>query len=269
MPNNRMLYFKVKPAFQKIWSNLPADLPCKDCTLETLAHAMADMMAEHNDKVRSASVMVQALWHATTEDPAQNPAPKFSYNYLLRRSEAIQRDRYQRKNVNVNGNGNVNKNNTSAQADSVGLEKQNHNKEEEMTKSKKKPMVNTPIKHSVTQIDPATLKPIETFQSISAASKKTGARNIDRAILKHGKAAGFYWCEAGDEENFKPKEITTGRKSVAKSPSPSMNHSPITPGKKSPDASIILSSFSDQDLIAEMKRRGWKGNIAITMNVEL
>lgn len=143
------------------------------------------------------------------------------------------------------------------------------------------------------QIDMQTLKPIKTWRSIFEAQKELGVRNISRAIDRRGVAGGYYWCNAGEEADFKPnkasavqvvaeakkkeKKPVTKKKSVSEVNVPNITTAPpqYKPYAILPNGCVVMqeragiSTFSNDELIAEMKRRGWKGQITMTVNIEL
>lgn len=57
--------------------------------------------------------------------------------------------------------------------------------------------------HQVVQLHPDTLEVIKVWDSMREAADALGVKNFDRAIKKHFKAAGFYWCNPGEENTFK------------------------------------------------------------------
>lgn len=56
----------------------------------------------------------------------------------------------------------------------------------------------------VAQIDPKTLGVIKIWSGITTAAKELGIQNIDRAIMRHGLAGGFFWCDKNDVDGFQP-----------------------------------------------------------------
>ncbi len=151
-----------------------------------------------------------------------------------------------------------------------------------------------------TQLDPVTLKPIASFRSVAAANASIGSTGVYKAIAMHTKAGGFYWCVAGEEESFCPagqerrsqedaeprkqetaepqkQETTEPRKPEAESPQPSaashqpptenhpiMHHEPLTVSREPAPA---LPDATDAELIAEMRRRGWHGEIELKITL--
>lgn len=107
---------------------------------------------------------------------------------------------------------------------------------------------------SILQIDPETGNVINTYNSISEAERELGIKNIRRAIDRDGTAGGYCWKDAnlgnkGSSAKSSAKPESSSEKEIVNKP--------------------LLTNISDQELIAEMRRRCWKGNIDIVTRVEL
>ena len=165
-------------------------------------------------------------------------------------------------------------------------------------------------KRKVAQIDPSTLTIVRVWESMGAAEHVLGIKNISRAIDKKRLAGGFYWCDEKDAATFEPREDMRGRKSgtaeepagAATEPLPTeqkaskddedvanapeaediadaverdiddfiggFGHGAVQPGKTA--VSPTLSEFTDKELIDEVQRRGWKGDVTLKVdNVEV
>lgn len=161
----------------------------------------------------------------------------------------------------------------------------------------------TPPK-SVVQLDAETLKPIKVWKSCNAAQNGLGIKNVQRAISRCGISGGYYWCRPGDEETFKPADKRThngGRKAKTKSIDKPKYESVLAKDKKElmrkvfdgperpqPDLQTavieaqqefeeeivnhvegVLRNCTQEELIAELRRREWKGILHITQTIEL
>ena len=118
-----------------------------------------------------------------------------------------------------------------------------------------------PVK--VVQIDPSTLKVLKVWDSTSEAEKAVGTHNIKRAIERKGIAGGYHWCFFGDEATFKPVSTKIAQPKREQKREHNTESGVLFVNKPS------LADVSNEELIAEMKRRGWKGTITMTLNVEL
>ena len=111
-------------------------------------------------------------------------------------------------------------------------------------------------KRAVAQIDTTTHEVIKIWSGVNKAHMELKIQNIDRAIQRHGIAGGYYWCYEDDLPNFKPGTKKRGRKSPA--PDNAITPSPLHHLTSSP---LHLSSFTDEELFAELESRGWRGKL--------
>ncbi len=139
----------------------------------------------------------------------------------------------------------------------------------------------------VAQLDAKTLQVIKVWSSRSEAERELGACNLDRAINRKRMSAGFFWCLPEDAEGFQPnplskyapktqpKKQTNAEKQQAKV----KNNFPTTvatlvPTPKPDDATDVtndnqrgtaaheaLEVFTDDELMEELDRRGWQGEL--------
>jgi hypothetical protein len=139
----------------------------------------------------------------------------------------------------------------------------------------------------VAQLDAKTLQVIKVWSSRSEAERELGACNLDRAINRKRMSAGFFWCSPEDAEGFQPnplskyapktqpKKQTNAEKQQAKV----KNNFPTTvatlvPTPKPDDATDVtndnqrgtaaheaLEVFTDDELMEELDRRGWQGEL--------
>ena len=310
LKERQTLYIKTRNAFMQVWKKLDFSIPCKEVTLAVLREALekrGPVYAE--DKARAASVMVHVLTFAHQEQPQECPMPRFDYGALLKDAETerkvlkIERklpenvqklpkveqklpDMEQRKQTRVTP-----KKPYQGERDTLGRSKNR-------------------AKRKVAQIDPSTLEVVKVWDSMGAAEKELGIRNVTRAIDKKRIAGGFYWCDEKDAATFEPRESMRGRKSgtagkpvgTATEPLPTeqkaskddedvanapeaedianavergiedfiggFGHGAVQPGKTA--VAPTLSEFADKELIDEVQRRGWKGDVTLKVdNVEV
>lgn len=140
------------------------------------------------------------------------------------------------------------------------------------------------------QIDPQTFEVIKVWPTMKEAERELGACNIDRAARLLRKSAGFYWSDAKEASTFEKRmdAKTRGFKPVQKKKKPA--YQPIPKNEKTvaellreaPDeapepkptatpqneqqqisaaARDALEVFTDDELLAELDRRGWQGEI--------
>lgn len=243
------LYMKTRDAFRKTWLMLPTNKPCSYYTLEVLAKALTKTQMAHSFRVQAASVMIHVLIFAHNQEPDLNPLPMFSYNQILLDASDIEENKQQVQETPVQQQEVPT---DDAEDDTDPLKDVDFSDNTDDTDQNDENMKKNHDKtaQAVVQLDPETLKPVKTWQSANQAKVALNCSNIKRAITNHSKSGGFYWCFPGEEESFKP---TTSRQDSEKKP--------LTVAKQPEKAS--LADFSDEELIAEMRRRGWQGDVKI------
>ena len=260
--DNRELYNKTKDMVRKAIWTLPANKPCEYYTLEVLGRAFAVCTLAPGDKIKAASVICHVLSYAHSVDPDRNPKPDFEYTEL----------------AHYNGKKSEKKEVTPPAPSSTPAMR-----EESATESKPEPKP-APVAapepaprkttgKQVVQLDAKTLAVVKTWPSAHAVRKELGIQNVQRAIDRHGLAGGCFWCQPGDEANFhpmdgrfnngaKPKRLPPMARAAAPKPVPAAEPyvAPENPA---------LSAATDEQLLAEIRRRGWRGRVIITRAVDL
>ena len=139
----------------------------------------------------------------------------------------------------------------------------------------------------VAQLDAKTLQVIKVWSSRSDAERELGACNLDRAINRKRMSAGFFWCSPEDAEGFQPnplskyapktqpKKQTNAEKQQAKvknnfhtavatlAPTPKPDDAPnvTNDNQRGTAAHEALEVFTDDELLEELDRRGWQGEL--------
>ena len=119
----------------------------------------------------------------------------------------------------------------------------------------------------VAQLDAKTLQVIKVWPSRSEAERELGACNLDRAIIRKRLAAGFFWCSPEDAEGFSPNPKSNlspkPEPRLKPKPSPAMKNEPTTVDDNAirNAARKALEVFSDNELLDELDRRGWQGEL--------
>ena len=145
----------------------------------------------------------------------------------------------------------------------------------------------------ICQIDAETLQVIKTYDSCSEGCRAAGVKNIDRAIKRLQLAGGYYWQYPEDVATFADRLAAkrAASKPVKHKPSPSTgdahhrgqspcNSSATTHTGDSPHDSLsddapnvtndnqrgtaaheALEVFTDDELLEELDRRGWQGEL--------
>lgn len=119
----------------------------------------------------------------------------------------------------------------------------------------------------VAQLDAKTLQVIKVWPSRSEAERELGACNLDRAIIRKRMAAGFFWCSPEDADSFTPNPKSNlspkPEPRLKPKPSPAMKNEPTTVDENAVRnaARKALEVFSDDELLDELDRRGWQGEL--------
>ena len=125
---------------------------------------------------------------------------------------------------------------------------------------------------AVKRIDPTTGRTVSAYESISDAQRKTCVKNIQRAIKTGGTAGGYKWefVEGHDlNGNDNDNDNVNDNSSMIQDSGFRLQKGQEPTANSQSETQPSLSSFTDQEIIDEIKRRGWKGDISITMNIKL
>ena len=168
--------------------------------------------------------------------------------------------------------------------------------EEDMKPKEKKPRGRQP--KPVVQIDPKMLIVVKVWPSLSQAQRELSLTHIDVAVQKMRKCGGFYWSLASDVETFKERLEEKNRQAeerlrqqaenmrrrktsqAKKQADPSEpvkqaeDHGPVPNGPSEENqrrnaASDALKVFTDEELLGELERRGWHGDLSRTVIVTI
>lgn len=147
---------------------------------------------------------------------------------------------------------------------------------------------------AVVQLDPKTYEPIKTYNSAGAAGRAVGSSNILRAVKEHTMSAGYFWAFENEVKDFTPSKLSlTHRAERFKrrklTPIPAgVTNEDIEAAIEEIDAASeqlreqqeqleaerqekrhILAEYTDDELLGEIRRREWRGNVIIPVNYEL
>lgn len=317
----RVLYNRTKVSFRDTWAALDLDKPCAYYTLEVLGAAITKGRGLYQNMVKASSIMQHVLNYAHVLDAEHCPALRFSYGEIAAYAKsaakpeapAVVIDTKKEKaatksDVRVKRQAFMNRLVKKIQVEVVlraeeskalveeipevvAIEEnetqvtcdnsQNINIKTEETMKENKV---SSLAKKVVQIDPETMKPIKTWDSISLAQRECNARNIGRAIASRSAAGGYFWCFAGDEDDFstdkKARKYKPRKKNVQK-PRRERKEKVAKPanetaGTESPmnlpvviEKTFDVTELSDEELIDEIRRRGWKGDLDVVKRVSL
>jgi len=204
---NRQFYVKTRNDFRKAWLMLPTNKPCSYYTKEVLGEALAASSEAEGVKVRAASVMIQVLEWAHKEEPKECPKVKFTIDDLMAYVRGEVEKPKTEEPVDDDEPKVVVKKGAKKKTDFVPEKKPKKSKASksgdkgDKSDDGKKHAGGRPMK-PVCQIDPDTLEVIATFDSCNAAIQATGASNIDRAVARVRKSAGYYWSTPDGVKDF-------------------------------------------------------------------
>lgn len=262
-PRNTVLAAKSRDAVQRVLMKRWGDIDLKDIS-ETFARRI---LRESNKtlelQVKAVSILVHVLSWGGDHGYCQRPA--FTYEIASEEWKARQQE----------GN-----NEKEQQEDKDSSNPETKQQPEQMEEKKQSVLQPRPV----VQIAPDTLQVVKEWPSVNNAQYELGISNICRAVKTHSQAGGFYWCNPGEQDGFEPmkKKSAGGRPANPKPKKQSKGlaeqfHEECRRFEEAKEQNALrlattsdpLSRYSDDELIAEMKRRGWKGNIQMTVAVEL
>lgn len=299
LSDNRELYYKTKTLFRKMWWLIPTNKPCSYYTLPVLARALQQANGAHSDKVSAASVMVHVLNFANSVNN-DNPKPSFVFQDILdytgehpsqmeQTIERIEAAKEDKPLVKVKPAAQAKRDGELARrAGTVPKAAIKREKNDAGIGSSEREQTRRDNGKSVVQLDAETLQVIKVWPSCFAAQKELGIKNVQRAIVRHGISGGFYWCRPGDEEDFKPMDKrANNRVPHPLTPEQKQLHKKVfdAPTRKVPKTlqeahdnlqqainehvDEVLHCCTQDELIAELRRRQWKGVLHITQTIEL
>ena len=236
-PRNTVLAAKSRDAVQRVLMKKYNDMDLEVFTESFCRRIFSQSSETQEVKVKAASILVYLLQWGGDNGHCQRPT--FTYEIASAMPEP------------------------STEEPKVEEKPKEEQKEEQPMEEKKKTRGKQPI--PVAQIDPETLALVKVWPSRCEAERGTGACNIDRAIAKKRMAGGFFWCMPDDAEGFKPNPLSNRAPKSADTP----KHKPSPKPKVEVPVKNDITQFSDQEIIAEMKRRGWKGNVTMTISIDL
>ena len=251
-PRNTVLAAKSRDAVQRVLMKKYNETDLTEFTEPFSQRIFAQSSETQEMKVKAASILVYLLqWGA---DHGHCERPNFSYEI----ASATPVAEPEPPKVTVKPEA------LAKRQEELAQRENQEQKEEQPMEEQKKTRGKQPI--PVAQIDPETLALVKVWPSRCEAERGTGACNIDRAIAKKRMAGGFFWCMPDDAEGFKPNPLSNRAPKSADNPKPKIHL-----GKPKVEAPVKndITQFSDQEIIAEMKRRGWKGNVTMTISIDL
>jgi len=247
-PRNTALAAKSREAVQKVLMKKYNDIELDQIT-ETFARRLFSKSSESKEmKVKAASILVYLLEWGGDHGHCQRPT--FTYEIAASAPEVEPEPTI----IKVKPEALAKR-----QEELAAREQPKEQPKDEVTMEEQSKPTRGRQPKPVAQLDAKTLQVVKVWPSRSEAERELGACNIDRAINRKRLASGFFWCAPEDVDTFKPNPHA-GVSSSTTTPKP--KPSPV-PKKSS------LADFTDAEIVDEIKRRGWKGSITLTLNVDL
>lgn len=275
-PRNLVLATRSRDAVQQVLMKKYSDIDLEQIT-QGFAERLFSQCSEVQElKTKAASILVYLLQWGGDNGYCQRP----TFDYTIATSEA-------------------------QPAPESGQQSEELTKPEEIMEPKKERKPGGRKARPLAQIHPDTLEVVKVWPSLSEAERETGACNLDRVITLLRKSVGFYWCNAEDADTFKArldekKQKTAERKQArpqvkaSAQPKPkkesstestqgtvpavtsvlpvgkhATSHQGQSPCATATAASEALAVFTDDELLAELDRRGWQGELRRMMVVAI
>ena len=288
-PRNTILAAKSRDAVQKVLMKKWNDVELEQVTVAFARRIFSESPEPKEMKVKAASILVYLLQWGGDHGYCQRPA--FTYDELtggdatgvdtikVREMAKVTELDIRRLESDVtpvpcDEHGNALEGCSKTLEDMIEIVYMEDKPKEntDMDKKEKKPRGRAP--RQVAQIDPGTLEVIKVWPAIADAERETGASDIYNAVKKQRKSAGFYWSNAEDAGTFRDRlaekqlQHENGKKPAA-DPGQEPAPKPESRSQCASAAQQALAVFSDDELLEELDRRGWQGNLRRTQVVTI
>lgn len=267
---NPGLYVKTRHAFEQSFRSLPKDTNCNELTLPVLRDAIRKSTTVKEFKVKAASTMVHMLEFAHKIAPSECKKLNFAYSDILF-EPVVKKSVRERKAATKKAEEVVEPKKEEPEGDDEAVE---HKIDEQMENNEPK---RGRSKRRICKLDPMTFKPIEIFESVKEACEKSKNKNIIRTIKEKRRTGGFYWCYEDDVESFnlnKKPEVVVGidpkaEKEALKSLAKKVTEKKPEADKAEPSTNKTIQQYSNEEIVAEIRRRHWTGKLTYPTEVEL
>lgn len=275
-PGNTVLAAKSREAVQRVLMKKWNDIGLEQFTEQFCRRIFYQSTESLELKVKAASILVYVLQWGSDNGHCQRPT--FTIAIAREEHERAQKDKAQPDDDSRDPLEGIDFN------DETKTEK---NMDEKKTRGKQA--------RKICQIDAETLQVIKTYDSCSEGCRAAGVKNIDRAIKRLQLAGGYYWQYPEDVATFadrlaakrsaskpqsktakpKPKVESDAEKQQAKvknnfptavatlAPTPKPDDAPnvTNDNQRGTAAHEALEVFTDDELLEELDRRGWQGEL--------
>lgn len=265
VPQFKRLAGMYRQAFSNVFLKKHAGVDVKEVNLKLAKEIVSTSDQPDTDKVRACAALVLALHYAHTQGHCSKP--DFHTDDVFRVAEPAAPPQVRVK--------------PEAKA----------KRQAELAKRTPKPAKKHKIAkpRKVVQLDPKTYEPLKTYANAGEAGRAVGSTNILRAVKSNSMSAGYFWAYECDVKGFKPNEFSlthpAARFERKAKPIPAEDIAVAIEEMDSEADRIheererleeerrakydILSQYTNDDLLSEIRRREWKGNVIIPINYDL
>ena len=284
-PGNTVLAAKSREAVQRVLMKKWNDIGLEQFTEQFCRRIFYQSTESLELKVKAASILVYVLQWGSDNGHCQRPT--FTLSIAREEHERAEKDKAQPDDellVRVKPEA------LAKRKAELKARKSETKTEEDMDEKKTRGKQ----ARKICQIDAETLQVIKTYDSCSEGCRAAGVKNIDRAIKRLQLAGGYYWQYPEDVATFadrlaakraaKPQSKTAKPKPKVESDAEKQqanvkNNFPtavatLAPTPKPDDATDVpndnqrgtaaheaLEVFTDDELLEELDRRGWQGEL--------
>lgn len=265
VPQFKRLADTYRQAFSNVFLKKHADMDVKEVNLKLAKEIVSTSDQPDTDKIRACAALVLTLHYVHAQGHCSKP--DFHTDDVFRAAERSITDLVQTPEAKA-----------KRQAEPA----------KRTPKPAKKRKIAKPRK--VVQLDPKTYEPLKTYANAGEAGRAVGSTNILRAVKSNSMSAGYFWAYECDVKSFKPNEFSlthpAARFERKAKPVPTEGH--ITPPLEELDSEAdriheerlrdyeerrakaeILAEYTNDELLGEIRRREWKGNVIIPINYDL
>lgn len=267
-PQFKKLAGMYRQSFTSVFLKNYAEVDIKEVDLKLTKKIVSESVLPPADKIRSVAALTLALQHASSKGHCTNPG--FHTNDVF---SSVEPSDSEGPKVKVK---------PEAKAKRLA----------ELAKRTAKPAKKRKISkpRPVVQLDPTDYHPIKTYASAGEAGRAVGSTNVLRAVKERTQSAGYFWAYERDVKDFKPNELSLTHRAARlqhkAKPVPTEGH--ITAAIEELDSEAdriheererleeerrakydILSQYTNDELLSEIRRRDWKGNVIIPINFDL
>ena len=260
-PGNTVLAAKSREAVQRVLMKKWNDIGLEQFTEQFCRRIFYQSTESLELKVKAASILVYVLQWGSDNGHCQRPT--FTLSIAREEHERAEKDKAQPDDELL----------VRVKPEALAKRKAELKARKSETKTKKnmdEKKTRGKQARKICQIDAETLQVIKTYDSCSEGCRAAGVKNIDRAIKRLQLAGGYYWQYPEDVATFADRLAAkrAASKPVKHNPSPSTGdaHHGDSPHDLPDDqrgtaAHEALEVFTDDELLEELDRRGWQGEL--------